>query len=205
MKTKGLACCVAITAILAGCSQETQTTIITSDSVADQANSYDLKREQLGGELSTAALFGDKVKVVELLDKGVDVNRLSVGWTPLDIAIKHEHQELVTLLRERGGKTATELGLHPDRENPAIRSVSTTASVTFTRSSTGYDWQRSDTASKQQFCETIATAMSKEFKRNFSPDFYLEALNSFYSTSDPNIQKQNIHSIVGLVTSAAMN
>lgn len=187
--------------LFVGCSQDSQTNSNSTTNqsavlTTNQSDALDLKRENLGNDLSTAVLFGDKSKVVELLDQGADVNYLSVGWTPLDIAIKHERQELVTLLRERGGKTATELGIHPNRE---------TAAVTFTRSITGYDWQRADAASKRQFCDTIAPAMSKEFKRDFSGDFYLEALDSFYKTSDPNVLKQNIHSVVGLVTSAAMN
>ena len=78
------------------------------------------------------------------------------------------------------------------------------STVVITRYSTGFDWRRADIQTRQQFCQTIATAESKEFNHDFTADFYYDALASFYDSSDPKILGQNIHSIVGLTTSAAL-
>ena len=76
--------------------------------------------------------------------------------------------------------------------------------VIFTRNSNGHDWQRADFQTRQQFCQTIATAESKEFNHDFTTDFYYSALDSFYNSSDPNILGENIQTIIGLTTSAAL-
>jgi ankyrin repeat protein len=142
-----------------------------------------------------------KTEIAEvLLDKGANVNCLYSGMTPLDIAAKMGYDDLVTLLTQHGGKTATELS--SNNEQSSVMTKANT--VVFTKDSNGYDWQRAGLQTRQQFCETIAAAMSKEFKHDFTADFYYGALDSFYNSSDPNILKQNIHQVVGLTTSAAI-
>ena len=76
--------------------------------------------------------------------------------------------------------------------------------ITLTRYSTGYDWQRADLQTKRRFCEIVAAAISKEFRREFSGDFFHDALDTFYESSDPALLKQNINEIIGLTTAAAL-
>lgn len=135
-----------------------------------------------------------------LLDKGADANCLYLGMTPLDIAEKMGYDDLVTLLSDHGGKTGTEVDSHSEQ----FSVMKKTYPVSFTKDSNGYDWQRADSQSRQRFCETTAAAINKEFGRDFTADFYYSALDSFYNSSDANILKENIHSVVGLTTSAAI-
>jgi hypothetical protein len=89
-------------------------------------------------------------------------------------------------------------------DNSQSDAVTKTGAVIFTRNSNGHDWQRADFQTRQQFCQTIAAAESKEFNHDFTADFYYSALDSFYSSSDPNILNENIHQVIGLTTSAAL-
>ena len=102
----------------------------------------------------------------------------------------------------------------PSRSIPSQQAIQTPATtgtdntkssaVIFTSSSNGYDWEKADYQTKQQFCQTTAAAESKEFNHDFTADFYYSALDSFYSSSDPNILNENIHQVIGLTTSAAL-
>jgi hypothetical protein len=155
----------------------------------------------IGGpkHLFMAARFHQTEIAKVLLDKGADVNCLYNGMTPLDIANKMGYDDLVALLTEHGGKPGTEIG-----SDEQSNGMTKTEKVVFTKDSNGYDWQRADLQTRQHFCETIATAESKEFNRDLTADFYYGALDSFYNSSDPNILNENIHHVVGLTTSAAI-
>ena len=60
--------------------------------------------------LHRAAEAGNKSMVRLLIQKQANVNAIAIqGWTPLDLAHKKEHVEVVQLLRENGAKTAKEL------------------------------------------------------------------------------------------------
>ena len=60
--------------------------------------------------LHRAAEAGNKSMVRVLIQKKANVNATAVkGWTPLDLAHKEEHVEVVELLRENGAKTSEEL------------------------------------------------------------------------------------------------
>jgi len=76
--------------------------------------------------------------------------------------------------------------------------------VVFTEYSTGYDWKRADAQTKRQFCQTVANAESKEFNHDFTADFYYNALDSFYDSSDSSILGENIHKVIGMTTSVAI-
>ncbi|HEY5296818.1 MAG TPA: hypothetical protein VIK59_02735 [Verrucomicrobiae bacterium] len=91
----------------------------------------------------------------------------------------------------------------PDNKQSDV--MPTPSTVVFTRNSNGHDWQRADFQTRQQFCQTIAAAESKEFNRDFTADFYYSALDAFYTSSDPNILGENIHTVIGLTTSAAIS
>ena len=80
----------------------------------------------------------------------------------------------------------------------------TPSSGTLARFSTGYDWKRADDATKREFCDKMATAMSREFHRSFTGDFFYSALETFYDSSDPNILREKVIEIVGLTTTAAI-
>ncbi len=151
-------------------------------------------------DLYTAALLHRTEIAKIFLNKGANVNGLANfingrKMTPLDIADKMGFDDIVTLLEQHGGKTSDQLG---------IDNTPKTSKVIFSKNSNGYDWQRADSQSKQQFCETTATAISKEFNRDFTADFYYNALDSFYNSSDANILNENIDQVVGLTTSAAI-
>ena len=77
--------------------------------------------------------------------------------------------------------------------------------VVFTSNSNGHDWKRADFQTRQEFCQTIASAESKEFNHDFTADFYYSALDAFYNSSDPSILDENIHTVIGLTTSAAIS
>ena len=79
------------------------------------------------------------------------------------------------------------------------------STVIFTRNSNGHDWKRADFQTRQEFCQTIADAESKEFNHDFTADFYYSALDAFYNSSEPNILGENIHTVIGLTTSAAIS
>lgn len=141
-----------------------------------------------------------------LLTNGANVNCLArfingSKMSPLDIADKMGFDDLVTLLKQHGGKTSDELNITNNQESNIMQKTGT---VIFSKDSNGYDWQRADSQSRQQFCETIATAMSKEFNHSFTAGFYYNALDSFYNSSDANILNENIHQVIGLTTSAAI-
>ena len=76
--------------------------------------------------------------------------------------------------------------------------------VILSRYSIGYDWKRADYQTKRQFCQTVAAAESKEFNHDFTADFYLDALDGFYSSSDPSVMKENINRVVGMTTAVAI-
>ena len=60
--------------------------------------------------LHRAAEAGNKSMVRFLIQKKANVNATAIkGWTPLDLAHKEEHVEVVELLRENGAKTSEEL------------------------------------------------------------------------------------------------
>ena len=60
--------------------------------------------------LHRAAEAGNKSMVRLLIQKKANVNATAIkGWTPLDLAHKEEHVEVVELLRENGAKTSEEL------------------------------------------------------------------------------------------------
>ena len=60
--------------------------------------------------LHRAAEAGNKSMVRFLIQKKANVNAMAMqGWTPLDLAHKEEHVEVVELLRENGAKTSEEL------------------------------------------------------------------------------------------------
>ncbi len=60
--------------------------------------------------LHRAADAGNKSMVRLLIQKQASVNpRAMSGWTPLDLALKKGHLEVVQLLREYGGKMSKEL------------------------------------------------------------------------------------------------
>ena len=60
--------------------------------------------------LHRAAEAGNKSMVRFLIQKKANVNATAMqGWTPLDLAHKEEHVEVVELLRENGAKTSEEL------------------------------------------------------------------------------------------------
>jgi len=92
-----------------------------------------------------------------------------------------------------------------DSDNSPSDVMTKSRAVVFTRNSSGYDWQRADSQTRRQFCQTTAIAESKEFNHDFTADFYYGALDAFYNSSDPNILGENIHTVVGLTTSAAIS
>ena len=155
------------------------------------------------------AIMSESKEMIELLIKrGGDLNMLHTGHTSLDVAIYHHvSADTISLIREHGGKRAAELGAEAITPSTPeqIKASDIKQTVVFTRSSNGYAWRRADFQSKQRFCETTATAESREFGRNFTPSFYMDALDSFYSSSDASILNNNIHKIIGLTTSASMN
>ena len=60
--------------------------------------------------LHRAAEAGNKSMVRFLIQKQANVNAMAMqGWTPLDLAHKYEHVEVVQLLRKNGDRTAEEL------------------------------------------------------------------------------------------------
>ena len=60
--------------------------------------------------LHKAARAGDKAMVSYLIQQKASVNARAIsGLTPLDLAIKKDHREIVQLLRENGGKTDFDL------------------------------------------------------------------------------------------------
>ena len=60
--------------------------------------------------LHKAARAGDKAMVSYLIQQKASVNARAIsGLTPLDLAIKKDHREIVQLLRENGGKTDLDL------------------------------------------------------------------------------------------------
>ena len=153
-------CIAALTMVLNGCKQDRQTTQASSS--LSQPETFNQNQLELGIDLVTAVVFDNKQDVIKLLDRGADVNFLSgVRRTPLDYAIIHDRQEIASILKERGGKTTRNNEVHTDKETSLNHELSMKTSVTITRSSTGYDWQRADAGSKQQFCSKIAATMSR--------------------------------------------
>ncbi|XP_014730313.1 PREDICTED: 2-5A-dependent ribonuclease [Sturnus vulgaris] len=66
----------------------------------------------LNAELNTAVNNGEKESVLELLERGADVNsKVEGGWTPLHIAVQNNEVELVQLLLDRGAD------LHARKDN----------------------------------------------------------------------------------------
>ena len=60
--------------------------------------------------LHRAAKAGNKSMVRFLIQKKAKVNATAMqGWTPLDLALKEEHVEVVELLRKHGANTAEQL------------------------------------------------------------------------------------------------
>ena len=60
--------------------------------------------------LHRAAEAGNKSMVRFLIQKKANVNATAMqGWTPLDLALKEEHVEVVELLRKHGANTAEQL------------------------------------------------------------------------------------------------
>ncbi|NXK44768.1 RN5A ribonuclease, partial [Chauna torquata] len=59
--------------------------------------------EDLASELNAAVRNAQREKVLELLEKGADVNsKAGSGWTPLQSAVQAEDKDLVRLLLDRG-------------------------------------------------------------------------------------------------------
>ncbi|NXB54594.1 RN5A ribonuclease, partial [Leucopsar rothschildi] len=66
----------------------------------------------LNSELNTAVNNGEKEAVLELLERGADVNsKVEGGWTPLHIAVQNSEVDLVQLLLDRGAD------LHARKDN----------------------------------------------------------------------------------------
>ncbi|XP_066180853.1 2-5A-dependent ribonuclease [Sylvia atricapilla] len=81
--------------------------------------------EALNSELNAAVKDGDKEAVLELLERGADVNsKVDSGWTPLQTAVQTREEDLVRLLLDRGasvharkdngGTAFTEAGIRGD-------------------------------------------------------------------------------------------
>ncbi len=86
---------------------------------------FTLKGENLAGELTQSILHstvknGHIETVKLLLDKGASINKLAsmprpgneysiIKFTPLDVAIQEEDDEMIELLRKHGGETKTKL------------------------------------------------------------------------------------------------
>ncbi|NXN01516.1 RN5A ribonuclease, partial [Sylvia borin] len=79
----------------------------------------------LNAELNAAVKDGDKEAVLELLERGADVNsKVDSGWTPLQTAVQTGEEDLVRLLLDRGasvharkdngGTAFTEAGIRGD-------------------------------------------------------------------------------------------
>ncbi|NXR67497.1 RN5A ribonuclease, partial [Rhadina sibilatrix] len=68
--------------------------------------------EVLNSELNAAVKDGDKEAVLELLERGADVNsKVDGGWTPLQTAVQAGEEDLVRLLLDRGAS------LHARKDN----------------------------------------------------------------------------------------
>ncbi|NXY37210.1 RN5A ribonuclease, partial [Pomatorhinus ruficollis] len=68
--------------------------------------------EVLNSELNAAVKYRDKEAVLELLERGADVNsKVDSGWTPLQTAVQTREEDLVRLLLDRGAS------LHARKDN----------------------------------------------------------------------------------------
>ena len=59
--------------------------------------------------LHRAASAGNKALVTYLIDEKANINALSIQGTPLDMALKREHQEIALLIQKHGGKEFEEI------------------------------------------------------------------------------------------------
>ena len=59
--------------------------------------------------LHRAASAGNKALVTYLIDEKANINALSIQGTPLDVALKREHQEIALLIQKHGGKESEEI------------------------------------------------------------------------------------------------
>ena len=71
----------------------------------------------------------------------------------------------------------------------------------FTSESTGYDWNRATTEYKQEYAKLMA-GREKELAPGITGTVIYDSLNTFYTSSDPNILSQPIVQMVALTVAA---
>lgn len=98
---------------------------LAAKELIDAGAAVNAKRGFGGTLLHVAASKGNIEMTRLLLEAGADVNAQDPGqmtMTPLDLALRGEHEEVARLLRDNGGKTCGELGTAlEEMEPPGLR------------------------------------------------------------------------------------